>query len=60
MAPRFVEKISSKNVRCCQFCHQMYTDVLSQFKFVEIKSTKSINDVNYGIYWENSIDQVHY
>ena len=22
-----------------------------KFKFVEIKNTKSINDVNYGIYW---------
>ena len=24
---------------------------LFQFKFVEIENTKSINDVNYGIYW---------
>ena len=31
-----------------------------QFELVEIENTKSINDVNYGIYWENSIDQVHY
>ena len=29
----------------------MYTDVLFQFEFVEIENTKSINDVNYGIYW---------
>ena len=33
---------------------------LCQFEFVEIENTKSISDVNYGIYWENSIDQVHY
>ena len=34
---------------------------LCQFEFVEIENKKkSINDVNYGIYWENSIDQVHY
>ena len=59
MTHEFVEKLSSKNVRCCQFCCQMYTDVF-QFEFVEIENTKSINDVNYGIYWENSIDQVHY
>ena len=60
IAHKFVEKISSKNVRCWQFSCQMYTDVLFQFEFVEIENTKSINDVNYGIYWENSIDQVHY
>ena len=24
---------------------------LFQFKFVEIENKKSINDVNYGIYW---------
>ena len=29
----------------------MYTDVLFQFEFVEIGNTKSINNVNYGIYW---------
>ena len=60
MTHKFVEKISSKNVRCCQFSCQMYTDVLLKFEFVEIENTKSINVVNYGIYWENSIDQVHY
>ena len=38
----------------------MYTDVFFQFEFVEIENTKSINDVNYGIYWEHSIDQVDY
>ena len=52
MTHEFVEKISSKNVRCCQFSYQMYTDVLCQFEFVEIENKKkSINDVNYGIYW---------
>ena len=50
MTHEFVEKISSKNVSCCQFC-QMYTDVLFQFEFVEIENTKSINDVNSCIYW---------
>ena len=30
----------------------MYTDVLLKFEFVEIENTKSINDVNYGIYWK--------
>ena len=43
-----------------QFILKMYTDVLFQFKFVEIENTKSINDVNYSIYWENSIDQIDY
>ena len=43
-----------------QFILNMYTDAVFQFEFVEIENTKSINDVNYGIYWENSIDQVHY
>ena len=51
MTHEFVEKKSSKNVRCCQFSCQMYTDVLFQFEFVEIENTKSINDVNSGIYW---------
>ena len=43
MTHEFVEKIFSKNVRCCQFSCQMYTDVLFQFEFVEIENTKSIN-----------------
>ena len=43
-----------------KFIILIYTDVLFQFKFAEIADTKSINDVNYGIHWENSIDQVHY
>ena len=51
MTHEFVEKISTKNVRCCQFSCQMYTDVLFQFEFVEIENKKSINVVNYGIYW---------
>ena len=38
----------------------MYTDVVFQFEFIEIENEKSINDVNYDIYWENSIDEVHY
>ena len=33
---------------------------LCQFEFVEIENTKSINDVNYGIYLENSIDHRDY
>ena len=45
------KKISHKNVRCCQFCCQMYTDVVFQFEFVEIENKKSIYDVNYGIYF---------
>ena len=40
MTHEFVEKISSKNVRC-QFCCQMYTDVLFQFEFVEIENKKN-------------------
>ena len=46
MVYKFVEKISSKNVRCWQFSCQIYTDVLFQFEFVEIENKKSINDVN--------------
>ena len=40
MTHEFVEKISSKNVRRCQFSCQMYTDVLFQFEFVEIENKK--------------------
>ena len=51
MTHEFVEKISCKNLRCCQVSCQMYIDVLFEFEFVEIENTKSINDVNSGIYW---------
>ena len=40
LCKKIVEKISHKNVRCCQFCCQMYTDVLFQFEFVEIENKK--------------------
>ena len=31
--------------------YAIHTDVLFQFEFVEIENKKSINVVNYGIYW---------
>ena len=41
MTHEFVEKISHKNVRCCQFSCQMYTDVVFQLEFVEIENKKN-------------------
>ena len=41
-----------------QFILKMCT--FFSLNLLKLKIKKSINNVNYGIYWENSIDQVHY
>ena len=43
--------LENNKMQLIQFILKMYIDVLLNFEFVEIENTKSINDVNYGIYW---------
>ena len=43
--------LENNKMQLIQFILKMYTDVVFQFEFVEIENTKSINYVNYGIYW---------